>query len=180
MIIDIIVIIFAILAAIRGFRKGFIVGVCSYLAIIIGLAAAMKLSSVFAEKIGTTANLTGRWVPFVTFLLIFAIVALLVRTLSNMIHKITEKLMLGLFNRVGGIVFFMLIYLSAIAILFFYITQLHLLPDSQAQSSVTYPFIKVLGQYAIDGLGTIIPAFKNMFRELEHFFEVTAPQINEV
>lgn len=177
MIIDIIVIVFAILAAIRGFRKGLIVGICSYLAIIVGLAAAMKLSSVFAEKIGTSANLTGRWVPFVAFLLIFALAALLVRTLSGIIHKITEKLMLGIFNRIGGIVFFVLIYLSAIAILLFYITQLHLMPESQAQASVTYPYIKILGEYAIDGLGSVIPVFKNMFGELELFFETAAHKV---
>jgi len=49
LVIDIIVIIIGVLAAIRGLRQGLIVGVCSFLAIIVGLAAAMKLSSVFAR-----------------------------------------------------------------------------------------------------------------------------------
>lgn len=156
---------------------GLIVGVCSYLAFIVGLAAAIKLSAVVAGRIGTAANLTGRWVPFICFLLIFLLVALLVRALSAGVQKLTEKLMLGIFNRIGGVLFFVLIYLSAIAILLFYINQLHLLPESQVQSSVTYPFIKVLGQYAVDALGYIIPAFKNMFEELKLFFETASLKI---
>ncbi len=177
MVIDIVVIVFAVLAVFRGLRMGLIVGVCSYLGLIVGLAAAIKLSAVVAAQIGTAANLTGRWVPFVCFLLIFILVALLVRTLSGVVQKITEKLMLGFINRVGGALFFVLIYLSAIAILLFYINQLHLLPENWVQSSLSYPLIKILGQYAIEAMGYIIPAFRNMFEELTTFFETASHKI---
>ncbi|MFT4093133.1 MAG: CvpA family protein [Niabella sp.] len=177
MIIDVIVAVLAILAAIRGFRKGFIVGICSYLALIIGLAAAMKLSAVFAARIGAAANLTGKWVPFVSFLVVFALVALLVRTLSAFVSRLTEKMMLGIFNKLGGIVFFVLIYLSAFAILLFYIKQLQLLPQGQIASSATYPVINMLGAYAVNALGYIIPAFKDLFVQLENFFGQAAQQV---
>jgi Uncharacterized membrane protein, required for colicin V production len=179
LVIDIIVIIIGVLAAIRGLRQGLIVGVCSFLAIIVGLAAAMKLSSVFAEKIGSAANLTGRWVPFVAFLLVFAVVALLVRSLSSIVHNVSEKLFLGIFNRLGGMVFFVLIYLTPVAILLFYITQLKLLSASYIEASFTYPFLKSLGSFTIESLGSIIPAFKNMFSALEQFFESAAHRIQE-
>ena len=153
---------------------GLIVGVCSYLALMVGLAAAIKLSAVVATQIGTAANLTGRWVPFICFLLIFILVALLVRTLSAVIQKLTEKIVPGFIIRIGGALFFMLIYLSGIALLLFYVDQMHLLPESQIQGSVTYPFIKVLGPYAVDSLGYIIPAFQNMFKDLQLFFETAS------
>lgn len=177
MVLDIIIVIFAVLAAIRGLRKGLIAGVCSYLALIVGLAAAMKLSAVVAEKIGTAANLTGKWIPFLSFLLVFAFVVLLIRGLSNLMQRVSEKLMLGIFNRLGGVVFFVLIYLSAIALLLFYLTQLHFMPQSQIASSVTYPFVIALGEYAVNALGAIIPAFKNMFTELQLFFETAAQKM---
>ena len=48
MIIDIIVVIILILAAIKGFRQGLIVALFSVIAFIVGLAAAIKLSVVVA------------------------------------------------------------------------------------------------------------------------------------
>jgi membrane protein required for colicin V production len=48
MVIDAIFIVLMILAVIKGFRNGLIVAVFSFLGIIIGLAAAMKFSTVVA------------------------------------------------------------------------------------------------------------------------------------
>lgn len=177
MIIDIVVILLALFATIRGLRMGLIVGICSYLALIVGLAAGIKLSAVVANLIGTEANITGKWMPFVCFLIIFALVALLVRLLSSWVQKLSEKLSLGIVNRIGGVLFFVLIYLSAIAILLFYVNQLQLLPQRQVEKSVTFPYIKLLGTYAVDALGNIIPTFKNMFKELELFFETASQKI---
>ncbi len=180
MIIDIIIIILAVLAAIRGLRMGLIAGVCSYVALIVGLAAAMKFSAVVAEKIGTAANVAGKWVPFVCFLLIFSLVTLLIRTVSSTVQKLTETLMLGIFNRVGGVVFFVLIYLSAIAILLFYVTKMNLIAENYFEISATYPFVKVLGEHAVNALGYIVPVFKNMFHDLELFFEAAAQKVKTI
>ncbi len=39
------------------------------------------------------------------------------------------------------------------------------------QASVTYPYLKPLAPKVINGLGTILPFFKNMFADLLHFFD---------
>jgi membrane protein required for colicin V production len=39
------------------------------------------------------------------------------------------------------------------------------------QQSVTYAYIQPLGPWVVDGIGKLIPAFKDMFTELEAFFE---------
>jgi membrane protein required for colicin V production len=38
-------------------------------------------------------------------------------------------------------------------------------------NSIVYPYIKPLGPKFINALGYILPFFKNMFTELEVFFE---------
>ena len=45
MVIDIILLILLAFAIIKGYRNGFVVAIFSFLAIVIGLAAAMKLST---------------------------------------------------------------------------------------------------------------------------------------
>ena len=44
-------------------------------------------------------------------------------------------------------------------------------------NSVAYPYIKPLGPEVIDGFGKIIPLFKDMFTNLENFFENIAGKI---
>ena len=59
MIIDIIFLILLALAVIKGISRGFIVAVFSFFAIIIGVAAAMKLSYIVANWLQHSFN-TGK------------------------------------------------------------------------------------------------------------------------
>ena len=52
MIIDLIFAVVIVLAIFKGYQRGLIVGLFSLVAVIIGLAAAMKLSAVVAKYIG--------------------------------------------------------------------------------------------------------------------------------
>ena len=59
-----------ILAIFKGLRKGFILGIFSLLAFIIGLAAALKLSAVVAVYLQKSSN-ASRWLPVLSFILCF-------------------------------------------------------------------------------------------------------------
>src|ERR1700741_5182160 len=103
MLIDIIFVILLILAVIKGYRRGLIVGIFSFLAIIIGLAAAIKLSTVVAKYIGQAIKVSDTWLPIISFAAVFIIVVLLIRMGANLIQKTVEISLLGWVNRLGGI-----------------------------------------------------------------------------
>src|SRR5438477_6968530 len=110
MILDLIFAVLIILAIIKGYQRGLIVGVFSFVAIIIGLAAAIKLSTVVADYIGKTVKISDQWLPLISFAVVFFIVVLLVRLGANAMQKVAETIMLGWVNRVGGIIFYIIIY----------------------------------------------------------------------
>ena len=60
MVIDIIFVILLLLAVIKGYQRGLIVAVFSLIAFIIGLAAAMKLSTVVAGHIGGAVKISDK------------------------------------------------------------------------------------------------------------------------
>ena len=103
MILDILAVIILIFAVIKGYQRGLIVGVFSFIAIIIGLAAALKLSAIAAGYIGKAINISDTWLPVISFAVVFIVVVLLVRLGANMIQKTVELSMLGWVNRLGGI-----------------------------------------------------------------------------
>ena len=63
MLIDIIVLVLLLLAAFKGLRNGLILALFSFLAFVVGLAAAIKLSAVAAGYIGSAVNVSQRWLP---------------------------------------------------------------------------------------------------------------------
>ena len=171
MLIDIISVILLVMALFKGLRKGFIVAVFSFAAYLVGLAATIKLSALVADYIGTNVEVSQRWLPFVAFFVVFAVVVLLVRLGAKAIEGAMRMMMLGWLNRLGGALFYILLYFFIFSILLFYATQLHLLKEETIKASATYGLIEPFAPKAIELLGSLIPFFRNMFDELLHFFE---------
>lgn len=179
MFIDVIVIILLVLAAFKGFKQGLLLGVFSFVAIIIGLTAAVKLSAVVANHLNQSVNVSSEWLPVLSFALVFIVVVLLVRWGAKLIEAAFEVALLGWVNRLGGIVFFAAIYLIVFSVLLFYATQVNLIQAHVAEKSVTYPYVSWLGPKSIDVFGKLIPWFKNMFIQLQDFFDGVSGHIEE-
>jgi len=170
MIIDIIFVILLVLALIQGYRHGLIVAVFSLVSIIIGLAAAVKLSAAVANHLGHAVKVSDKWLPVVSFAIVFIAVVFLIRLGARAIQKLTEAMMLGWANRLGGIILYAVIYLTIFSILLFYADQLKIIKPDTIKSSVTYSFIRPWGPKAINGFAAVIPLFRDMFTQLEDFF----------
>ncbi len=171
MILDIILAILLVIACIKGYQRGLIVAVFSLVAIIIGLAAAMKLSTAVAKYIGNTVSVSEKWLPFISFLVVFIVVVLLIRVGANLLQKAVETILLGFANRLGGILLYAIIFITVYSIFLFYAVQINFIKTETLQASATYSFIQPWGPKAINIFGSIIPWFKDMFAELEQFFD---------
>jgi membrane protein required for colicin V production len=178
MLLDIIFAIILVLAVIKGFQRGLIVGVFSFLAIVIGLAAAMKLSTVVAEYIGQAVTISEKWLPVISFALVFILVVVLVRLGAKMIQKTIEISMLGWVNRLGGIVFYLAIYILVYSVVIFYAEQVKLIKPATIQESTTYAYVQPWGPKVIESFAVVIPVFKDMFAGLENFFDGVAHKIS--
>lgn len=170
MIIDLILAVILVIAIFKGYSKGLIIAVFSMIAFIVGLAAAIKLSTIVAVYIGDQVNVSQRWLPVISFALVLITVILLVKLGAKIIEKTVQMAMLGWLNRLGGILFFAFLYILIYSIVLFYADQLRLIKPETMSASVSYSYISPVGPKVINRLGDIIPVFKNMFASLENFF----------
>ena len=177
MVLDIIVAIILILAILKGYRQGLIVALFSVIAFIIGLAAALKLSAVVAGHLGNAVKVSDKWLPILSFAVVFLIVVLLVRLGARFIQKTVELAMLGWLNRVGGILLYAGLYVLIFSVLLFYADQLGFIKPETINDSVTYAYIQPWGPKLMDGIGKIIPVFKGMFEDLEVFFDSVSKRV---
>jgi membrane protein required for colicin V production len=177
MILDAIVAVILILAIIKGYRQGLIVGLFSFIAFFIGLAAALKLSAVVADHLGRSVNVSDKWLPILSFAVVFLVVVILVRLGAKFIQKTVELAMLGWLNRLGGILLYAGLYILIFSILIFYADQIGFIKPETKAESVTYNYIQPLVPKLMAWLGKLIPIFKGMFEDLEDFFDSVSKQV---
>ncbi len=180
MLLDLIYAVIIVLAVFQGYRRGLIVGLFSLVAVIIGLAAAMKLSIVAGKYIGKVIKISDEWLPVISFAVVFLLFILLIRLAARVIEKTIEIAMLGWVNKIGGIIFFAAIYTLVFSVVLFYAEQMKWIQPETIKKSVTYSFVQPWGPKAINGFGSIIPFFKDMFGELEQFFDGLAKSISSI
>ncbi len=169
MIIDIAFVIVMALAIFKGLRKGLVLGIFSFLAFIIGIAAALKLSVVVANYLQSSTG-AGKWIPLISFMIVFIGVVFLVGLLGRVIKKTIRFAMLGWLDGVGGILLYVALYTIIFSVFLFFANKLFLLQPSTIQDSKLYSYIAPWGPRVMDNLGNIIPVFKDMFTELQDFF----------
>jgi membrane protein required for colicin V production len=170
MIIDVLFIIFIIFAVYSGLTKGLILGIFSFLAFIIGLVAAMKLSTVVAGMLESHTG-ASKWLPFIAFLLVFVLFIILVSIVGKLIKKAVQLAMLGWLDSLLGAILFIVLYTIIFSVLLFFAEKISVVSSQTIANSKTYPYISKWGPSVIDNIGNIIPAFKGMFKQLGDFFE---------
>ena len=141
------------------------------MAFIIGLAAALKLSAVVAAYLNKHVLSATKWLPVISFLLVFIVVILLVGLGARLIKKTIDLAMLGWLDRLGGIALYIIIYTIIFSVILFFAEKMLLLKPNVIDSSVVYKYVSPWGPKVINNLGRIIPFFKDMFLELEGFFD---------
>jgi membrane protein required for colicin V production len=170
MIIDVIFGTLMLMALFKGIQRGLIVALFSLLAFFIGLAAALKLSAVVAVHLSEQTNLTGFWLPIISFTLVFLLVAFLVRLGARWVQETIEFVWLGWLNRLLGVLFYVVLYIIIFSILLFFATQIHLIKQETIIASATYNFIEPWGPFVMNGFGKLFQVFSNMFTDLADFF----------
>ena len=132
--IDIIFAILFILAIIKGLRRGFIIAVFSIIGYVIGLAAALKLSALVAVYLQKNIVVASKWLPFISFALVFIVVVILVNWGGKLVEKIFKLALLGWVNRLGGALVYVLLYSIIFSVFLFYAEKLNLFNKQSIQT----------------------------------------------
>lgn len=177
--IDIIFAILIVLAIIKGYQKGLIIAFFAIIAFILGLAAALKLSAVVAVYLQHSVSVSAKWLPVISFALVFFLVVFLVHLGGKLLEKTFELVLLGWANRLGGVLLYVILYTIIFSVFLFYAEKIKLFEKSTIEASQIYPIVQPFGPKSIEGLGKMIPLFKDSFTNLEDFFGGVSDKIQQ-
>lgn len=169
--IDIVFLCIVAYAAFKGLGQGLVMALFSLASVFVGLAAALKLSSSVAVYLERSDALPSRWLPVVAFLLVFTASLSLVRMVGRTLEKSLSNTVLGGLNRVGGFIVYAILYLLVYSVFLFYLEQVGLVSESMKSASHAYAHLKPWGPVALESFGRLVPAFGDVFNQLQGFFE---------
>ena len=104
-IVDVILIIILVAAAIRGFVKGFFVEFASVAAIVLGILCAMMFSGYLKIWLTGVVSWQPGTIKAVAFFIIFISVLIVVHLIANALEQFVRAIALGILSRLGGAVF---------------------------------------------------------------------------
>jgi len=146
--IDLFLGILLIIAAIQGFRKGFIVELASLAALVLGIWGGIKFSDWTADFITDTTGFHSKYLSVIAFVVTFIIIVVAIHLLAKFFDKAAKAAALGFLNRLAGIIFGVLksaVILSIFLLLFDAVDEnVHILPARQKAESKIYKPMKQL------------------------------------
>lgn len=166
MIFDALLLILAVLAFLRGWQKGLLWAIFSFIAVLVGVMVSLKLSHVLASYFYAHHFLTGKYTLLLCFVLIFITIMILFRSGIKLIESLLDKLMLGWVNKsLGG-----MLYAGFVVLLFSLFTWLAgksgLLTPELKKDSFTFPYVEPAGPKFIAIASEYLPLCKNLYQDI--------------
>ena len=144
--IDLVLSILLLIAAIQGFRKGFIIELASLLALILGIWGGIKFSAFTADFITKHTGYHSQHLGTIAFIVTFIAIVILIHIMAKLLDTVVKAVLLGFLNRLAGIIFGVLkaaVILSIVLLLFDDIDEnVHILPAKQKEESKIYTPMK--------------------------------------
>lgn len=107
--------------AVWGFRKGFIKAVLGFLAIGMGIWAGVKFSGLLEKLLSDLELIPVEANYIISLLVTILLVYLGIKLAGKILHGITHSVGLGIFNRLGGALFGLLLNILMLSALVYYI-----------------------------------------------------------
>lgn len=163
---DIVIAIILAVGTFLGYKRGFLMELFFLLAIVVGVFAGFKLMGLGMDYLTQKFNADKEVLPYISFLLIFLIVLLIVIFIGGRIKKSMDKTFLGRMDEIAGAILGLVKYSFSISILLWLVDSFKInLPSDWVNDSVLYPFVAQVAPTVASFFGDFLPFFKETFRQ---------------
>ncbi len=173
--IDLVFIILLLWSAYRGFTKGFIVQLATFAALLLGILGAVMFSDFTSGLIIKKFEVSGQYLPIISFAVTFIAIVIGVHILAKMINKLIDAIALGIVNRLLGVLFSVLKTAFIVSVILVLINKAdnkyNFIPENTKEKSLLY---KPLSNFA-----PIIFPYLN-FKKIKEKFEEEQKDIKTI
>lgn len=123
--IDIIILLFLLFGAFRGFSKGLVIEVATLAGLILGVYISIRYSSYTEGILRDFMNITSEYISYIALAVTFIVVVVGVYILGKLLTKLVDIISLGLVNKLLGTIFGVVKYFIIVCVLLMIIDALN-------------------------------------------------------
>lgn len=123
--IDIIILLFLLFGAFRGFSKGLVIEVATLTGLILGVYISIRYSSYTEGILRDFMNITSEYISYIALAVTFIVVVVGVYILGKLLTKLVDIISLGLVNKLLGTLFGIVKYFIIVCVLLMIVDALN-------------------------------------------------------
>lgn len=169
---DFILLVPIIIGAVGGFQKGFIIGVVSLLALILGVFGGFYFLNWGVSILINEFGLTGKLLPIMAFVGIFIGIIIIVNFIGKLLKKFVQMILLGGIDKLAGALVGALMWTFLISSLIWVASVFKInFPAGWEQNSFLIEYIRPVAPTVASMLDGIIPAVSDIFGGLSELID---------
>jgi membrane protein required for colicin V production len=165
------------IAFFRGYNKGLIMAVFTIAGYVIGVFATMHLSFLISDYLSSNFNIPGTWLPFLAFALTFSAAVLIVNFIGKIIEKGLTRVLPTSFNRFLGSILYLGFAIILLSMIYEVATTASIFKEDLIASSFMAPHLETFTGIIEQNFGGVIPFVKNLFNEIDIYFQTLSGKI---
>ena len=140
--IDIVILLFLLYGAFRGFSKGLIIEVATLAGLILGVFIAIRYSPFTEGILKDFLNITSRYLSYIALAVTFLLVVIAVYLLGKMLTRLFDIISLGLVNKLLGTLLGIAKYFIMVCVLLMIVDALndkfHFISEETRENSLLF------------------------------------------
>jgi len=161
---DIFILLAVLIGAWKGYKDGFLMGLVTMLALVLGVFIAFKLTGEGMVFLQGEFNADKHTLPYITFFIIFLIVVVGVTFLGKAMRASIDKTFLGRVDEIMGSVLGAFKVVFMLSVMLWIIDSFKLnVPRHLTEGSYLYPFTVHFAPSLARGLAGIFPFLREIF-----------------
>ena len=142
--------------------------IVSILAFILAVIGAFKLLHEGMNFLQENFQLSGKLLPYLSFLLIFVAIIIMVNLLGKAVKKMLDMTLLGSFDSLAGALIGIFKWAFGLSVLIWIFNYFQINPiDKYAEDSIVYPMIHSFAPTVIDYISALLPFAKDLFSSVQ-------------
>lgn len=164
---DIILLIPLIFGAWSGFRKGLLLEIIGILAFVLGIIGGFKLMELGMTYLDDYFEGLDHLLPFLSFIIIFLAILLLVNMVGKAVKKLVDMTLLGGVDKFAGAVVGLAKWAIGLSLILWLTHHFGIELPGQDEDTVLYPYLTDLGPNLIQSLQVVIPFAEDMIESIK-------------
>ncbi len=164
--IDILITILLILGGFLGYKRGFLMELFFLCAVVLGVFIGFRLMGAGVEYLHKEFKADTTILPYLSFLIIFILVVILVIFFGRRIKSLVDTTFLGKVDALAGAILGAVKYMFCASVMIWLVSSFHYsFPTQWTKDSWLYPATADFAPRVAAYVGDFVPFFKEIFKQ---------------